>query len=439
MGFGITLARLVPGLGSLFMSLERGAPFIANLRVQWIRLSRDGSVATPPVTQLLGTIDDLVTDEDNRDVLVTREFRFVTVPQSGHATILDLTDKSTTVDGAEVGHLRAQALLSALSAGGIDERFDETEAQKELTKRTFALHAQPGTKVRQVVFLMHGIRDNGDWPRRLREEIMIIENKKGRPEKQKTYCIVSSYGHFSLIQFLLFNFRQKNVRWFMDQYTEALALSEMEEEVVHFVGHSNGTYLLAQGLQKYATLRVNRVAFIGSVVPRSFPWDQYFLDGRIMSLRNDRAEADWIVGVFPGFFQLLAQIFPVSYFADTGNAGLRGFDNSAGPNHKEYYYFKGGHGAAIQPANLRTLAEYVVDGVDRTRDDLEVQPASLTHYLSNLNWLVWVCGLGLLVFVVPFVLLTQPAMLEYYRSAGVDGIHVQVAYFLLLLGVISTV
>ena len=64
---GLQLARLL-GLGRLFRSMQRGAPFIANLRVQWVSLAladRDEAdpVTLPTVIQLLGTVDDVVSQE----------------------------------------------------------------------------------------------------------------------------------------------------------------------------------------------------------------------------------------------------------------------------------------------------------------------------------------------------------------------------------------
>lgn len=436
-GVGTTLARISPGIGRLFMSIERGSPFIANLRVQWIRLTRDTKITIPPITQLLGTIDDLVTDEDNRDVLVAKNFKFVSIPFSGHASILDLDDETEMVNGEPINRLRAQSILSALSGSGEHDRFDDTHSQQEKIVNVEAQHLSSGSKTKQVAFLMHGIRDNSDWPRRLREEIQFLE--KGSRSEGKTYCVVSSYGHFSMAKFLLFPFRQGNVRWFMDQYTEAIAASEMDEEVVHFVGHSNGTYLLAQALQNYSTLKVDRVAFIGSVVPRGFPWDEYFRAGKVKKFRNDRAEDDWVVGIVPGFFQLLGKLIPISVFKDIGNGGLRGFDNSAGPDHRENYYFEGGHGAPTRGKNLKTLAEFVTTGKDRSRDDLKLDPKPLTDLMSNLNWLTLTVGLIVFLYVIPCVVLVFPFMLNFYQQLGWEHTYVQIGYYLLFLGVITTI
>ena len=63
---GDTVARFTR-TGHLLRSLKRGSPFIANLRIQWINLFRDGK-PVPTTVQILGDIDDVVTDEDNIDL-----------------------------------------------------------------------------------------------------------------------------------------------------------------------------------------------------------------------------------------------------------------------------------------------------------------------------------------------------------------------------------
>ena len=223
---GATIGRIVPKFGRLLMSIERGSPFIANLRIQWIRLTRDPNIVAPQVTQLLGTLDGLVSDEDNRDITVAKDFKFVSVPSSSHSSILDFEDTTEMINGEPINRVRAQAILVALSGISRADRFDKTQTQIEKNAKTRSMHLDSGRKTKQIAFLMHGIRDNSDWPRRLREEIQLLE--VASQAEGKTYCVVSSYGYFSMSRFLLWNCRQKNVRWFMDQYTEAIATSEMD-------------------------------------------------------------------------------------------------------------------------------------------------------------------------------------------------------------------
>ena len=88
-----TLAQ-ISGTGRLVLQLRRGAPFVADLRVQWIRHARPRTETeawpTPLVVQLLGSVDDIVTRSDNEDTAAAKDFVFIPVVGTGHASILDL-------------------------------------------------------------------------------------------------------------------------------------------------------------------------------------------------------------------------------------------------------------------------------------------------------------------------------------------------------------
>lgn len=377
--FGTLLGRL--GIvGRFFMELERGRPLIANLRVQWIRLTqKQNQMPLPPTVQLLGDLDDIVHRDDNKDLLVTRDFLFVPVDNTGHGSIVDF-------DG-DVGHTRKASLVAALSFPLESLREQYENATTDLREQQSLDDKQPP---KNVVFLMHGIRANADWPNRLRNEI-----EKRDPN---ALCVVSSYGYFPMLRFLLLGSRRRNVRWFMDEYTEAIAQAPAEASV-HFVGHSNGTHLLAEGLRRYSTMRVDRVALMGSVVPRNFEWDTLATQGRVTQVRNDRASADFIVGVFPGFFQRLAAVIPLTWFKDIGDGGFIGFMNPALRQH-ENFYFPGGHSAAYQAdGNLESLAAYLIDGDTTDPPGLVGTPSALATYASRLNWFVWFLLLLLLTAI----------------------------------------
>ena len=100
---------------------------------------------------------------------------------------------------------------------------------------------------RHVVFLVHGIRDLGGWRAAL-----------GHALKECSRSIeirTPAYAYFPMVAFLLFNLRQRYVRWFMDRYTEDIAV-DPANTIVSFVGHSNGTYVAARALRDYQTLRL---------------------------------------------------------------------------------------------------------------------------------------------------------------------------------------
>jgi hypothetical protein len=106
-----------------------------------------------------------------------------------------------------------------------------------------------------------------------------------------------------MLPFLLYWDRQQHVRWFMDQYTQARA-KYPNLEIVDFVGHSNGTYVLASALQQYSVLNVRNACFAGSMVPVHYDWVRRISENQVTGkIENICADFDWVVAIFPQFFQ----------------------------------------------------------------------------------------------------------------------------------------
>ena len=233
---------------------EKGTPFVADLRVQWVRLVRERQARgkrLPTVIQLLGTVDDIVSEEDDKDVAVARDFIRLRVNGTGHLGITDFRDRT-------YGPERRDKFLRALTS---------TEADIDrLRLENVELPPRVDPEVKHVVFIMHGIRDMADWTSHF--EGPLREAFHSAHPGEKVAVELSGYGYFGMGPFLLYSDRQANVRWFMDLYTEVLARYPNADGSVHFIGHSNGTYVLASALERYRTMAINRAVFLGSVVPR---------------------------------------------------------------------------------------------------------------------------------------------------------------------------
>lgn len=395
------------GVGGLIRSVARGAPFVADLRVQWVRLARARGDELPPVIQLLGDVDDVVDREDNKDALVATNFLFVPVPGTDHRSIRQFDD-------SQYGRTRRRRFSQALldSPQALRERWGEIghslREQQEVAT---------GADDRRVVFVMHGIRDYGHWRQKVEEQIRKLD-----PE---AVVVTSSYGWFPMARFLLGRDRQRNVRWFMDQYTEMLA--RFPRARFSFFGHSNGTYLLASALRRYATMEFQRVAFAGSVVPRSFPWRKYLRadgSGRVTALRNDMGDRDVVVGIFPRLFELFNEIFRQGLPSDIGSAGFNGFADDVADELQAY--LPGGHGAGTKESNHEPVARFLIKGENRYAEDRRNGPLGWASWLSRLCWVVWVLiGLGL-VWIG-------------YAVFDAHGAAAAAAYALAVLGVLYTV
>lgn len=368
------------GIGKFLTRLRQGSPFVANLRVQWIRLSQATTVQLPPTIQLLGDSDAVVAEEDNVDVLADTGFRYIKLRDTGHRSIGDFKEP---VVGAYRKEKFRQVLLTSI---------------EQLESDTISNANEIGQPKDHVVFIMHGIRDMGLWTVRISETIENVAQQLG----QSAEPIVAGYGYFPMLRFLFFGSRQMNVRWFMDRYTEAIA--RYPNAKISFIGHSNGTYLLASALKKYHACKVHHVAFAGSVVPRWYAWDELVRQGRVKAVRNDIASADWVVGIFPGFFELLN-------LSDIGTAGHNGFQDHAPKDNSFDRYFHGDHGAAIQPQNHYSLAWFILTGgkVEPEQGLLVKQQNALVVLLAKLCWLIWfliICVLVALWGLVTWLLLS---------------------------------
>lgn len=210
---------------------------------------------------------------------------FVTLENTGHEDIATALDKGDTVADRK----RREEIGYALR-GDLDHlEVDRPDAQHE------------DLSVTRVVYVMHGIRDYGEWTDKVRRAIEAEE-----PQGQKTVVVNQKYGHFPMLPFILYWDRQRNVRLFMDEYTENVATFPRAESF-EYVGHSNGTYILASALQKYKTLKVDRVYFAGSVVPKYYKWIDLLDDNRVAHVVNIVAAEDWVVALFPRFFEQIAE------------------------------------------------------------------------------------------------------------------------------------
>src|SRR4051812_8599631 len=127
--------------GHLMRDCERGEAFVANLRLQWMRSFRrfPAGQRQPKVIQLLGSIDDVVSNDDNADVSIASDFIFVPVHGTGHKSILDFQDP-------DYGPERKEKFSRAISR-------DENEFNRFATENSRKPNLTDHT-VKHLVFVM---------------------------------------------------------------------------------------------------------------------------------------------------------------------------------------------------------------------------------------------------------------------------------------------
>jgi len=369
--------------GQLLLQMEAGAPFVANLRLEWMRWARTVAGQNLETVQLLGDIDEIVSADDNADLRVSgqgKKFVWLKVRGTGHAEILDIDEPEEGL-----GAYRRDKFLAAVS-----------EPIGNLQARSEELPYTTDDAVTQVVFVMHGIRDLGEWSSRietaLQQRIPAASANGAPPEKLAIASV--RYGYFGMGQFLLRRDRRKYVRWFMDQYTETLARYPKADKV-DFIGHSNGTYLLGGALETYASMKVRRVVLGGSVLPKDYDWKTVFDRKQVQIVRNYVADDDWVVALFPRFFEPV----PMRWLGnDIGSAGFNGFD--AGENIPgrqvvdNIKFIQGGHGAFL--SQLGPIANFLVPAagtpapVSMPPGPAPARGSPILYGLSTwFTWLIW--------------------------------------------------
>ena len=385
------VARLT-GTGRFIASLLQGSPFVANMRVQWIdlfsNLNSPGG-RKPLIIHLVGDKDEMVDREDSIDLEagIASDVKIKTLEGLAHDEIATLLYQPGDGEFTPAGEAIHMALTSAR---------DQFPAY--WPDRIKAL--QPDLKIKQLIFVMHGIRDESTWPAEMKR---AIERRIG-DGATAVRIVTPLYRRFAMLPFLLYWDRQYNVRWFMDEYTQARA-KYPNLETVDFIGHSNGTYILASALQQYPVLQVRNVFFAGSVVPMQYNWGKPIAEGRVTGrIWNICASSDWVVAIFPQFFQQLSDWFgieePKVGIFDIGSAGFRGFRIQEASDGRLFNvkYISGTHGAAFETAKTEranAIAAFVTSDPGKDLSELrEPDKPGVLEWLSNVSWMIWIVGLG---------------------------------------------
>lgn len=358
----------------LAMSVKRGSPMITQLRVQSLHMRRrarlSGGPGGAPVVQLLGSIDDMVSPDDSVDLVTGQDFYYLEVPRTGHTN-------ASRFDDGEAGLGRKRLFQDAISlpAAKLEHH------PQRVTAREYRLDEDP--TIEHVVFVIHGIRDKGYWTRKVYNQI----ERAWPGDKTRIISETSSYGYFPMIPFILPARRRAKVEWLMDEYTEAVA--RYPNASFSYVGHSNGTYLLAKALEEYPSVRFTRVVFAGSVVRRDYAWDAIHDRGQVDQVLNLVASRDTVVAFFPGALETVG--------ADIGSGGHRGFAAAGGPVVDELSemaapFVSGGHGHGVAESMWPTIARFVATGAIEPPADPGVLTDARPRWLRILSHppLVWV-------------------------------------------------
>jgi pimeloyl-ACP methyl ester carboxylesterase len=390
---------------------RRGAPFLTTVRLQCLAVTAALGADQPITVQLLGTADDYVAPTDNLDLATGRNFYYIEIGAATHRGIaaLDEGDGSTGALSrfrlALTGDRQSLAEVS-LSKQDVDDLYDEAPDDYDLA----AVSPQDG-KVDHVVFVIHGIRDRGFWTRRIAQAVKSLARERG----QGCRAVTSTYGYFPMGPFLLPWTRRSKVEWLLDQYVMAKSL--YPDAQFSYIGHSNGTYLLAKALDLCPAVRFQHVVFGGSVVRSTYSWSRV-IPAQLARILNYVATDDRVVAIFPqGLERMRLQ--------DLGGAGHLGFSDPQAINLR---HVEGGHSAALADTRWREMASFVLsDEPPRAPVPVPRQTKGIDR-LARFAPAIW--------FALAVIILAPAAGLLY--AIGTPGAYLAVV-FVLYLYVVKTI
>jgi hypothetical protein len=174
-----------------------------------------------------------------------------------------------------------------------------------------------------MVFSLHGIRTRGKWQK---DVVPLLAQAGFTP-------VPLDYGPFLAFQLLRKRSREKKIDWFRDEYTRQCARLGCDRPSI--IAHSLGSYLVAEALEKYASIKIDRAILCGSIVRRQFPWKKLFASGQVRAVLNQYGGNDFWARVVEWVV------------SDAGQSGLRGFDDQnefldqqthAKFGHSDYFY-----------------------------------------------------------------------------------------------------
>jgi len=390
-GLGQFVGELFGGNFTIF-SIRRGAPFLVQTRLQWLALMNVDYGGRPDMTivQLLGTVDEAVAPDDSIDFAIdginnagnAATYNYLEVRHSGHADIVCMAPAGAPAT-ARARTARREKFLDALTATPL--QLAACRINREQMEDT--LPPPPDPAVKNMVFVVHGIRDKGFWTKKVARTIKEEAANAG----QRFESWTEGYGYFAMLPFLLKSVRQRKVEWLMDRYCEARA--RYPNAAFHYVGHSNGTYLAAKALCDYPAATFSRIVFAGSVVRRDYDWQSLIQSRRVGQVLNYVSTADWVVAVFGSGLQKMAAF-------DIGSAGHDGFHNRLVT---EANFIEGGHGAGHEEAAWDDIGRFIVHGTppDTNKAPFHLEKTWLTRQLGRASGI----ALPVVFYILPVALL----------------------------------
>ncbi|GAB5378584.1 MAG: hypothetical protein AcusKO_50460 [Acuticoccus sp.] len=357
--------------------LRRGSAYISSIKLQTRAArqaaDRDG-MPRPEMVQLVGTRDDLVSPVDAVDPLHDDDIVYIELPGTDHAEAPSIDDRRTLDDGRPAGAVRLElirrAIAKPLAALKAEDAIDLDYLADYLRFREPAVgEPAPAKPLDHVVFVVHGIRDNGFWTARIAARI----HQRARPKGLNVEVVTPTYGYLAAIPFIIAPWRNEKVNWFRDQYVRT-RFRYGDEPKYSFIGHSNGTYLLAGAMADCPQVVFDNAVLAGSVVDKDHDWT--------VKTKNFVADGDTWVSALAYVLRPLSSLVPGRTTSPAlGGGGVLGFADEDVHN---AMYLIGDHGSGITEQRWDNIAAAVLESADLDRD--QPRPSSSKLKMMAQSW-----------------------------------------------------
>ena len=363
----INVASLL-NIGEMLRSMLRGADYISKLRVDWTTYSNSEG-KKPLVVHVLGANDAIVKKDDVIDLEEFPNAITEPVPDAGHFDVVIPNPKTS----------------SALTRAFTDiYQNSNGNAESQSKKR--------------IIILMHGIRDS----RKCFED--LAEKLKSDPDNEVK---IPSYGYFSARRFLSTRARNALVPRLVDEITDALARNPKAK--ISYAGHSNGTYLLGETLERLPRLKLDRVYLAASVLPTNYKWqDVIGKREQVQKLRCDMGTEDYPVGFFCKGLNELG-------IKSLGSGGSDEFEYG-GASYVEYNRFNGGHGAMLTNENFDTVYRFICGSEYRRPAKATAKPSQLFRFATRYSGVILALALTLILLLIVLMYLYTPASYKLFLT-----------------------
>lgn len=313
------------GIGKLLLSMERGAPFVETLRLEWMRLIRAPfGIAAPFSVQLIGDADWAVPPDNDIDLeaqigeVSNTNHAIIDVGGASHISILDMAlieDSDLLLQSR-----RAYCFIDALTLSKQDLR-DRTLGQRV---EIVGAEAKRRAAIKRVIFLYDDNRNQDLWI-----EPFGFAAKRVLGERDDIFVARASVPHLSRFSFLvnLFGRRENALKWWNAKFTELCA--DHPNANISVVALANGSWIIGRALNENRAMSIQTAFLCGSILPRDFDWDRIVKEGRLGIVCNTLSSEDLYIAVFGGLIHWLCENIPfikkMRYFG-LGDSGMRGFD-----------------------------------------------------------------------------------------------------------------